>query len=328
MDQNGIIQLAKKTANTISSSPSDTIKVPFLDQYDQCVSNKEMPIDGWVLYTYYSYCDSVEGPRENPIKDKEVEKYYYVLKRDGALVVYKIGYTINFAGTDHERLDIWKDLQEVAMNFSLPGLYSNGTTKLNDLVDNCSAYALDYKHIKWKTTNRISNSKIDYFSRNIPYREGKDEENGESFSVHKPGGGLVKALNKLMNDRIDSTREEKETSTNHVALNKIIIREESVMENGFFCPKCHSRVKNLYFECEKCGFDLTEDELILISPLSDDSLRRMNEELSRTHTIIEEAKHLLSQPVSEDISEMKAHMKDIKRVCNEVDEILEKRNMS
>lgn len=221
MDQNGIRNLAKKTAKNVRK-PFDTIKVPYQDDIQFEVSRKkevtkgfwifktthsenvtdvktgtkvkynDVPIDGWILYIFYENCDEVAPS----CKYREIFKRFYVLKSNGDLCVYEIGFEISSVGTNYEKLDLFRSLKENEMTFTTPGRWNDGTPRLLDLVEKYSAFALDYKPIKWENRHS-SGGETKYFKRNIPYKVGDNHVEGQSFTVHQPGGGLVTALNKL-----------------------------------------------------------------------------------------------------------------------------------
>lgn len=150
------------------------------------VDYKDIPIDGWILKTYYENCDTVLNA--NRI-EQDVSKWFYVLKKDGSLVVLHIGYVITSPKTNWEKTRIYHEMTEVPMTFDF------------DRAGLGSAYLLDFKPIKWENRAKKACNEILYFKRNYPLRMGQNESEGESYLIQEAGTGIIEALKKLDNGR-------------------------------------------------------------------------------------------------------------------------------
>lgn len=146
------------------------------------VDYKDVLVDGWILKTYYMNVDTVVSSGRI---EQEVSKWFYVLKKDGTLAVFEIGYVISHPKTNWETVRFFHELTEEPMTFDY------------DRSGLGSAYLLDYKPIKWEHSfKRCYNERL-YFKRNYPMSEGKCESKGESYLICQPGEGIIRALKRL-----------------------------------------------------------------------------------------------------------------------------------
>lgn len=218
LEERNIKTFAKKVAKIVKK-PTSTIKIPFERniQYEvernvavtegffifkstrmqkikeqktgTKVEYKDVPIDGWILKTYYMNVDCVANAK---CYEQEITKWFYVLKKDGSLSVFKLGYTITAPKTNGERVRIHCNLSEDQMTF--------GSVTLD--LEPGSAYLLDFKPIKWEVSSKKSCYEILYFKRNYPMTIGKCELEGESYLIQEAGTGIMEALKKLEKRRV------------------------------------------------------------------------------------------------------------------------------
>lgn len=146
------------------------------------VDYKDVRIDGWVLKTYYMNVDTVINAKR---QEQEVSKWFYVLKKDGALSVFELGYTITSPKTNWEGVRIFHELTEGPMTFDY------------DRAGPGSAYLLDFKPIKWEYSCKKRYIEKLYFKRNYPTKMGNRESEGESYLIQEAGTGILEALKKL-----------------------------------------------------------------------------------------------------------------------------------
>ena len=146
------------------------------------VDYRDVPVDGWILKTYYENCD-VEI--DSNCREKDSAKWFYVLKRDGSLVVLQIGYVITSPETNWEKARIYHGVTEEPMTFDF------------DRAGLGSAYLLDFKPILWKIQTKRTHSEMLYFMRNYPIKMGQNESKGESYLIQEAGRGIMEALKKL-----------------------------------------------------------------------------------------------------------------------------------
>lgn len=146
------------------------------------VDYKEVSVDGWILKTYYENVDTVLRGRRI---EQDVAKWFYMLKKDGTLAVFHLGYVIGNPKTNYENVRFFHELTEEPMTFD------------HDRFGLGSAYLLDYKQIKWENSCKKNYNEILYFRRNYPTSVGKCESKGETYLICQPGEGLRNALNKL-----------------------------------------------------------------------------------------------------------------------------------
>lgn len=150
------------------------------------VDYEDVRIDGWILKTYYENVDTVVN---GECLEQEVAKWFYVLKKDGSLSVFQLGYVIRHPKTNWEGVRIFQALLEQPMTFF------DGTSL-------GSAYLLDFKQIKWEHSCKKRYNEICYFRRNYPTRIGKYEYKGESYLIQEAGTGIMEALKKLEKGRV------------------------------------------------------------------------------------------------------------------------------
>lgn len=147
-------------------------------------------IDGWILRTFYENCDEIcYAQGRITYRKLSVDKTYYVLKKNGDLSVFQIGYNIESYKTTAEKVKIWRELQEKPIVFPADWDAHIG-----------SAYALDLKPIKWehKVKKSYNHDEVQYFRRNIPNSYGTCESKGESYAIYKQGEGIELALRRLL----------------------------------------------------------------------------------------------------------------------------------
>lgn len=219
LDERNIKTFAKKVAKVVKK-PTSTIKIPFERniQYEveknvavtegffifkstrmqkikeektgTKVEYKDVPVDGWILKTYYMNVDSVVDTR---CYEQEVTKWFYVLKKDGSLSVFELSYAITAPKTNREQIQMYHKLTEYPMRFYLDA---------DRLVWMGSAYLLDFKPVKWEVSRKRSCYEILYFNRNYPMTIGQCGSKGESYLIQETGTGIMEALKKLEKRRV------------------------------------------------------------------------------------------------------------------------------
>ena len=164
-----------------------------IQTHESCVAFKRKHLDGWLLRTFYENCDEIVYQNGRMTYRKlSVAKIYYVLKKNGDLSVFQLGYNIESYKTNSENVKFWRELQESPILF--PADYDAHLG---------SAYALDLKPIKWehKAKRSYGHDEVRYFRRNIPHSYGTCEAEGQSYAIYKPGEGIELALRKLLSGK-------------------------------------------------------------------------------------------------------------------------------
>lgn len=180
---------------------STKIKKVLEQQTGTNIDYKDVRIDGWVLKTYYENVDTVVNGKR---MEQAIDKRFYVLKKDGKLSVFKLGYVIKNPKTNWESVRFYQELAEWSMDFDT-GWLDLARSDIHCTIASflsISAYALDFQPVKWEHSHKKGYYEILYFKGNSPLSNGLCGSKGESYLITKAGTGIMEALKKLEKGRV------------------------------------------------------------------------------------------------------------------------------
>lgn len=155
------------------------------------VAYQKKKINGWIIKIFQIDWNVYEGG----FHEKDISKNIYVLKTDGSLVHFHLGYTIDQFKTNHECLNIYSPLNESSVYFSSPYVRSDGTVSVN-VGD---PHIFDYGDFSWRHSFRsgYKGHKRHVFFQNYPKSEGTLASQGEALPRYEYGDGILEALKSL-----------------------------------------------------------------------------------------------------------------------------------